>query len=46
MGYLLSSFVIAILVHELGHCVVAWSLGLRAVPTPAKHTCQTGFHIN
>lgn len=27
---------IAFFMHELGHCVVAWLNGLRAVPTPAK----------
>lgn len=26
----------SIFAHEIGHCVVAWSLGYPAVPTPAK----------
>ncbi len=27
---------LAFFIHELGHCVVAWLHGKRAVPTPAK----------
>ncbi|HWB26861.1 MAG TPA: hypothetical protein VG738_15365 [Chitinophagaceae bacterium] len=26
----------AVFVHELGHCVVAWINGIKAIPTPAK----------
>ncbi len=32
----LATLFIAIYVHEVGHCVVAWSHGIKAVPTPAK----------
>jgi hypothetical protein len=35
-GIYFATFITAILVHELGHCVVAWWHGLKAVPTPAK----------
>ena len=28
--------VLSFFVHELGHCIVAWLHGKRAIPTPAK----------
>lgn len=31
-----TTVVLAFFIHELGHCVVAWMHGKRAVPTPAK----------
>jgi hypothetical protein len=27
---------LTIFFHELGHCIVAWAHGIRAIPTPAK----------
>ena len=27
---------LTIFIHELGHCVIDWSLGIHAIPTPAK----------
>ena len=27
---------LSIFFHELGHCIVAWAHGIRAIPTPAK----------
>ncbi len=31
-----AAIVLAVFVHELGHCAVAWSYGCPAIPTPAK----------
>jgi glucan phosphoethanolaminetransferase (alkaline phosphatase superfamily) len=30
------TIIVAVFVHELGHCMVAWVNGIEAVPTPAK----------
>jgi hypothetical protein len=30
------AIVVALFVHEIGHCVVAWAHGCPAIPTPAK----------
>jgi hypothetical protein len=35
-GIYLAALCVAIYVHEVGHCVVAWAHGIKAVPTPAK----------
>jgi hypothetical protein len=32
----LAVIIIAVFVHELGHCTVAWYNGIKAIPTPAK----------
>jgi hypothetical protein len=32
----LTTILISVFVHELGHCIPAWIHGFRAIPTPAK----------
>ena len=37
-----ATILISFFVHELGHCVVAWFHGLKAIPTPAKEYLIAG----
>jgi hypothetical protein len=30
------TIIIAVFIHELGHCIIAWANGVPAIPTPAK----------
>jgi hypothetical protein len=37
------SIIVAVFLHEFGHCVAAWFYGVRAIPTPAKAYYQDNF---
>jgi len=42
------TILLSVYVHELGHCVYAWSRGYKAIPTPAKSYLTGDFpgHLN
>lgn len=37
-----ATIILSFFVHELGHCVVAWVNGFKAIPTPAKEYLLKG----